>query len=158
MTPFSISSATTRPIQTHIKQISITLKRDRLKHISLSTPAVASIHPRDQRAPRPPADHAPQQPSDGQCHPSTHLAARPATLHTRASIHQPDRSVKHHLCITSVRTPSASHHDEIPDPALPDDPDAHEPANEIPLHHDLGSRPTGAADFSFFITPKFGQK
>ncbi|KAL6003760.1 hypothetical protein ACLOJK_004306 [Asimina triloba] len=29
-----------------------------------STPAAASIHPRDQRAPRPPADHAPQQPSD----------------------------------------------------------------------------------------------
>ncbi|KAL5994109.1 hypothetical protein ACLOJK_034981 [Asimina triloba] len=58
-----------------------------------------------------------------------------------ASIHRPDRSAKHHLCISSIRTPSVSHHDEIPDPALPDDPDAHEPANEIP-HHDPSSRPT----------------
>ncbi|KAL5988996.1 hypothetical protein ACLOJK_027098 [Asimina triloba] len=136
----------------------MTPNRDGLKPISLSTPAAASIHPRDQRAPCPPADHAPQQPTDSQRHPSTHLAAHPATLNTRGSVHRPDRSAKHHLCISSVRTPSASHHDEIPDPALPEDPDVHEPANEIPLHHDPGSRPTGAADFSFFVTPKFGQK
>ncbi|KAL6002531.1 hypothetical protein ACLOJK_034464, partial [Asimina triloba] len=72
----SPNSPAARPIQKPIKQISITPNRDGLKPISLSTLAAASIHPRDQRAPRPPVDPR----ATGQQPPEPHSASM-ATLH-----------------------------------------------------------------------------
>ncbi|KAL5988983.1 hypothetical protein ACLOJK_027085, partial [Asimina triloba] len=158
MTPSSVSSASSSP-DPDAHQADLHHAQLRWLETQLAVHACSRIHPPTRSACSTSTSRSrPITTIRRPTHPSTHLAARPSTLHTRASVHRPNGSAKHHLCISSVRTPSASHHDEIPDPALPDDLDAHEPANEIPLHHDPGSQPTGAADFSFFIMPKFGQK
>ncbi|KAL5979074.1 hypothetical protein ACLOJK_018971 [Asimina triloba] len=85
-----------RPIQTHIKQISITPNRDGLKPISLSMPAAASIHPRDQRAPRPPADPIA---ADG----SRHTVDDPASHEQNLSVAMP---ISSQLPIESASDPS----------------------------------------------------